>query len=79
MLIRSGSFKAPVDIVQEKVIGPSLGADNIQKGAVSLGIGLLLIFTFMAVYYRGFGMLANLGLVVNLSLQWPCSLFWAQH
>ena len=68
MLIRSGSFKAPVDIVQEKVIGPSLGADNIQKGAVSLGIGLLLIFTFMAVYYRGFGMLANLGLVVNLFL-----------
>ena len=79
MLIRSGSFKAPVDIVQEKVIGPSLGADNIQKGAVSLGIGLLLIFTFMAVYYRGFGMLANLGLVVNLFLTVAMLSILAQH
>ncbi|MGC6404685.1 MAG: protein translocase subunit SecD [Candidatus Comchoanobacterales bacterium] len=68
MLIRSGSFKAPVDIVQEKVIGPSLGGDNISKGSVSLIIGLGLIFVFMAIYYRGFGLIANLGLLVNLLL-----------
>ena len=66
MLLRSGSLAAPVDIVSQTTIGPSLGADNIQKGILSIGIGLVAIMAFMVVYYRTFGIIANLALVLNL-------------
>ena len=68
LLLRSGSLAAPIDIVEERVIGPSLGADNIKKGvfAVLLGLGAVLIF--MAFYYWLFGLIADVALFFNLVL-----------
>ncbi|MET0254444.1 MAG: protein translocase subunit SecD [Luteibacter sp.] len=68
LLLRGGSLAAPVDIVGESVIGPSLGADNIDKGfkAVMLGLGLVLVAA--AIYYKLFGLVADIALFFNLVL-----------
>ncbi|KAF1004263.1 MAG: Protein translocase subunit SecD [Luteibacter sp.] len=68
LLLRGGSLAAPVDIVSESVIGPSLGADNIDKGfkAVMLGLGLVLVAA--AIYYKLFGLVADIALFFNLVL-----------
>lgn len=68
LLLRAGSLAAPVQIVEERTIGPSLGQDNISQGFRSVVIGFLAVLAFTAVWYRGFGMLANLALAVNLVL-----------
>jgi preprotein translocase subunit SecD len=66
LLLRSGALTAPVDFAQERTIGPSLGAANIHKGMTSLLIGSLTVFIFMLVYYRIFGIFADLALVLNV-------------
>ncbi|MGD8640787.1 MAG: protein translocase subunit SecD [Gammaproteobacteria bacterium] len=66
LLLRAGSLAAPIDIVEERTIGPSLGQDNIDQGTRSVIIGFVLVLVFMAVWYRGFGMIANLALMLNL-------------
>jgi preprotein translocase subunit SecD len=66
LLLRSGAYSAPVDFVQERVVGPSLGKENIHKGVLSLEIGSLFVILFMAVYYRLFGLVANLALILNI-------------
>lgn len=66
LLLRSGALVAPVDIVQEMTVGPSLGAANIHRGIVSLEMGMLLVSGFMLFYYRLFGLFANMALVLNL-------------
>lgn len=68
LLLRSGSLYAPVEIIEELTIGPSMGQENIDKGLKSLGIGAVLILIFMTIYYRLFGLVANLGLAFNLLL-----------
>ena len=68
LLLRAGSLRAPVEIIEERTIGPSLGADNINKGFRSVMIGFMLVLIFMAVYYRAFGLIANLALTINLVL-----------
>lgn len=68
LLLRSGALPAPVDIVEERIVGPSMGQENIQMGIFSVSSGLLLVLTFMAIYYRGFGLLANVTLFGNLVL-----------
>ena len=68
LLLRSGSLPAPVDIVEERIVGPSMGQENIQMGMISVGVGLGLVLLFMALYYRGFGLVANLTLFANLVL-----------
>lgn len=68
LLLRAGALPAPIDIIEERIIGPSMGEENIQKGMISLVVGLSLIMLFMIVYYRVFGLIANLGLVLNLVL-----------
>lgn len=68
MLLRSGSLAAPVRIVEEATIGPSLGEDNIHKGINSLVTASILVFFFMAIYYRVYGWVANFGLLVNILL-----------
>ncbi|MEC8063511.1 MAG: protein translocase subunit SecD [Pseudomonadota bacterium] len=75
LLLRSGSLAAPVDIVQEMTIGPSLGAENIQKGIFSIVVGFALIMLFMVTYYRYFGVIANIALLLNL-LSIVCLLSW---
>ena len=66
LLLRSGSFAAPVSIIEERTVGPSLGAANIQKGMLSLVVGSLLVVVFMALYYRLFGLLADIALCLNV-------------
>ena len=72
LLLRSGSLAAPIDIVHETTVGPSLGEDNIQKGVFSIAVGLGVVVVFMTVYYRLFGIIANLGLLYNLVLIVTC-------
>ncbi len=66
LLLRAGSLRAPVEIVEERTVGPSLGRDNIEKGFMSVIIGFVLVLVFMAVYYKGFGLIANVALTANL-------------
>jgi preprotein translocase subunit SecD len=66
LLLRAGALAAPVDIVEERTVGPSLGQDNIDKGMLSFAVGFALVVLFMAVYYRLFGMIANLALAFNV-------------
>ncbi|MGP5308549.1 protein translocase subunit SecD [Vreelandella alkaliphila] len=68
LLLRSGSLAAPIYFVQERTIGPSLGAENIERGLLSVQIGLLLVVLFMLVRYKVFGVFANIALVLNLTL-----------
>ena len=68
LLLRAGSLAAPIYIVEQRTIGPSLGKDNIIKGARAMAIGLVLTFAFMAFYYRGFGWIANAVLLANIVL-----------
>ncbi len=66
LLLRAGSLRAPVEIIEERTVGPSLGKDNIEKGFMSVVIGFCLVLIFMAFYYKGFGIIANLALTFNL-------------
>lgn len=68
LLLRSGSLAAPIYFVQERTIGPSLGAENIERGLLSVQIGLLLVVLFMLVRYKVFGVFANVALALNLTL-----------
>ncbi len=68
LLLRAGALAAPIEIVEERTIGPSLGADNIEQGFNSVVIGLILVMIFMALYYRTFGLVADMALVINLVL-----------
>jgi preprotein translocase subunit SecD len=68
LLLRAGALAAPIEIVEERTIGPSLGQDNIDQGFLSVMIGLALVMVFMAVYYRVFGLVANMALAMNLVL-----------
>jgi len=66
LLLRAGSLRAPVEIVEERTVGPSLGKDNIAKGFMSVVIGFCMVLVFMAFYYKGFGLVANVALTANL-------------
>ncbi len=68
LLLRSGSLAAPIYFAQERTIGPSLGADNIERGMLSVQIGLLLVVLFMLIRYKVFGVIANIALALNLTL-----------
>jgi len=68
LLLRAGALAAPIEIVEERTIGPSLGKDNIEQGVESVWIGMALVMIFMGVYYRLFGLVANLAVAVNLVL-----------
>jgi preprotein translocase subunit SecD len=68
LLLRAGALAAPMMIVEERTVGPSLGRDNIERGFNSVVIGFILVLVFMALYYRVFGLVANLALALNLVL-----------
>jgi preprotein translocase subunit SecD len=68
LMLRSGSLAAPIEVVEERAIGPSLGQDNIVKGVRALEIGMLAVFVFMAVYYHAFGLVADAVLLANVIL-----------
>lgn len=66
LLLRSGSLSAPMRIIQSQIVGPSLGRANIEKGVLSVVIGSLVVIAFMLVYYRLFGLVANIALILNI-------------
>jgi preprotein translocase subunit SecD len=68
LLLRAGSLAAPLYIVEQRTVGPSLGQDNIDRGMRALAIGLLAVFVFMAVYYKAFGLVADVVLLANVVL-----------
>jgi preprotein translocase subunit SecD len=68
LLLRAGALAAPVEIVEERTVGPSLGQENINRGVEAVLVGFLLVVVFMGVYYRVFGLVANLALACNLVL-----------
>lgn len=68
LLLRAGSLAAPIYFVEERTVGPSLGQENIELGVKSVQIGLVLVVIFMLVYYRVFGLYANIALALNLML-----------
>ena len=68
LLLRAGSLSAPVEIIEERTVGPSLGKDNIDQGFRSVIIGFVLVLAFMAFWYKGFGLIANMALALNLVL-----------
>jgi preprotein translocase subunit SecD len=68
LLLRAGSLAAPLYIIEQRTIGPSLGQDNVERGFKALLIGLAGMFIFLAIYYRGFGLVANLVLLSNMVL-----------
>ncbi|MCH9699742.1 MAG: protein translocase subunit SecD [Gammaproteobacteria bacterium] len=68
LLLRAGALAAPMDIVEERTVGPSLGKDNIEKGFKSVVVGFILVLLFMVLYYRKFGSIADIALAANLVL-----------
>ena len=66
LLLRAGALAAPVYTIDERTIGPSLGQDNIDRGFNAIKIGFLAVIVFMAIYYRAFGLIANVALLSNL-------------
>ena len=72
LLLRAGALAAPMYFVQERTIGPSLGQKNIDAGMMSVALGFILVLLYMLVYYRGFGVVANIALTINLMLLIAC-------
>jgi len=68
LLLRAGALIAPIAIVEERTVGPTLGAENVQLGFQAIMMGFGLVFIFMIIYYRAFGVVANLALGANLVL-----------
>lgn len=68
LLLRSGAYPVPVDFIQERVVGPSLGKKNIHMGVLSTEVSALVIILFMAFYYSLFGIIADIALVLNIIL-----------
>jgi preprotein translocase subunit SecD len=68
IVLRAGALPAPVNILEERTVGPSLGADSIRKGLLSMCIGGLLVIIFMVIYYKTSGLIADLALLLNILL-----------
>ena len=68
LLLRAGALAAPIFVIEERVVGPGLGKENIEKGVNALVLGMALLFVFMLAYYRVFGMVANIVLLANVVL-----------
>ena len=68
LLLRSGALPAPLNIVEERTVGPDLGQDSINAGILSLIIGFVLVVVFMTYKYKVFGLIANITLIFNLFL-----------
>ncbi len=68
IVLRAGALPAPVKIIEERTVGPSLGKDSINKGLFSMCVGGILVIVFMMLYYKGAGLIADLALVINIIL-----------
>lgn len=72
LLLRAGALAAPMDFVEERTVGPSLGAENIAKGVIAFWVGYALVVAFMLFYYRAFGLAAVVALAINVVLLIAC-------
>jgi preprotein translocase subunit SecD len=72
VLLKAGALAAPIAIIEERTVGPSLGQDNIQKGKLAAALGLFLVMVFMIFYYRVFGVFAVAALLMNMILVVAC-------
>jgi preprotein translocase subunit SecD len=68
IVLRAGALPAPVNILEERTVGPSLGSDSIRKGLISMCIGGALVILFMVIYYKGSGLIADFALILNIIL-----------
>ena len=68
IVLRAGALPVPVNIIEERIVGPSLGADSVRQGTISVIVGLCLVLLFMLIYYRVAGSIADLALIWNLLL-----------
>ncbi|MDD5675251.1 MAG: protein translocase subunit SecD [Chitinivibrionales bacterium] len=68
VVLRAGALPAPVNIIEQRTVGPSLGQDSIRKGAISWVVAMTLVFLFMAIYYRWSGIIANFAVLIELVL-----------
>jgi preprotein translocase subunit SecD len=68
IVLRAGALPAPVKIIEERTVGPSLGSDSIRKGLISMYIGGIIVILFMALYYKGAGLMADFALMLNILL-----------
>jgi preprotein translocase subunit SecD len=68
IVLRAGALPAPVKILEERTVGPSLGTDSINKGIISMIIGVVLVVLFMIIYYKGSGLIADVALIINVIL-----------
>ncbi len=66
IVLRAGALPAPVNILEERTVGPSLGSDSIRKGIISMWVGGILVVLFMMIYYKGAGLIADLALTLNI-------------
>ncbi|MBI2204767.1 MAG: protein translocase subunit SecD [Candidatus Rokubacteria bacterium] len=72
IVLRAGALPAPVTILEERTVGPSLGADSVRQGLIAIAAASVLVFVFMLVYYRLSGLIADVGLVLNLLMLLAC-------
>lgn len=77
VLLRSGALIAPIQIVEERTIGPSLGAQNVEQGLQASFWGLMVVVVFMIIYYRKFGIIADIALIANIVLLVGLVPYWA--
>ena len=68
VLLRSGALPAPLSVIEERTVGAGLGADTIEQGKIGSAVGVLFVLIFMIFFYRGFGLIANIVLLVNLAM-----------
>ncbi|MDX1487402.1 MAG: protein translocase subunit SecD, partial [Acidiferrobacterales bacterium] len=68
LLLRAGALAAPISIVEERTVGPSLGRENIKQGFQAIIVGFIAVIIFMVIYYRAFGLIADIALILNLVL-----------
>ncbi|MBF0188770.1 MAG: protein translocase subunit SecD [Magnetococcales bacterium] len=66
IVLRAGALPAPIHTLEERTVGPTLGSDSVQQGLMSILIGGALVLAFMVLYYKGFGLLANIAVIVNI-------------
>lgn len=72
LLLRAGALPAPLKIIEERTVGPSLGADSIKSGAIASIAGLVFVTIFMAIFYGAFGVIANIAMAINIIILFAC-------
>lgn len=68
VVLRTGALPAPIEVKEERTVGPSLGADSIRKGMLAASVGFVIVIAFMVIWYKGSGIIANIALLLNIAI-----------